>query len=96
MFLAIIIPSIIALAGGLLTYRYIDEVNKRQGIVQIADDFREHALELRRNEKNYFHYKNADHFKNLNDAVMVISDLINTISHKTVLEASGKKLHAFS
>lgn len=85
-FISIFIPSIIALVGGGLTYRYIYEVNKRQEFVQIADDFREHALEVRRNEKNFFHYKNPEHFNNLSDAVMVISSSIENTPQKTIEE----------
>ncbi|MEW6602889.1 MAG: HAMP domain-containing protein, partial [Nitrospirota bacterium] len=86
MFIGIFIPSFIALIGGILTYKYINEVSKRQEYVQTADDFREHALEVRRNEKNFFHYKNADHFKNLVDALLVINNSIRNISRKTVEE----------
>ena len=82
MFLGIIVPSFITLVGGILTYNYINEVSTRQGLVQIADDFREHALELRRNEKNFFHYKNAEHFSNLNGARLVISRSIKAIPEK--------------
>lgn len=89
-FISIFIPSIIALVGGGLTYRYIYEVNKRQGFVQIADDFREHALEVRRNEKNFFHYKNPGHFDNLSGAVMVISSSIENTPQKTI-EEIGKE-----
>ena len=86
MFIGIFIPSFIALIGGILTYKYINEVNKRQEYVQTADDFREHALEMRRNEKNFFHYKNADHFRNLVDAIQVFNNSLRSISRKTVEE----------
>ncbi len=90
MFIGIFIPSFIALLGGILTYKYINEVNKRQGFVQSADDFREHALEVRRNEKNFFHYKNAEHFNNLNDAIRVITNSIKDTSSRTI-EEIGKE-----
>ncbi|RJR16995.1 MAG: HAMP domain-containing protein [Nitrospiraceae bacterium] len=86
MFIGIFIPSFIALIGGILTYKYINEVSKRQEYVQTADDFREHALEMRRNEKNFFHYKNTDHYNNLTDAIEVISNNVSNISRKTIEE----------
>ncbi len=91
--IGISIPSLIVVFGSILTYSYINEVNKRQEFIQIADDFREHALEVRRNEKNFFHYKDSRHFNNLDAAVFVIADVMKNISPKTV-EEIGK--HEFS
>ena len=53
MIIGVSIPSLIALIGGLLTYGYINDVKKRHGFVQIADDLKEGVLEVRRNEKNF-------------------------------------------
>lgn len=52
--IGISIPSFIALIGGILTYEYINDVKKRQELVLIADDLKEHVLEVRRNEKISF------------------------------------------
>jgi hypothetical protein len=46
---------------------------------QIADDLKEHVLEVRRNEK-ILHYKNDKHLKNLNDASSVPTNSIKNIS----------------
>ena len=86
MIIGIAIPSFITLIGGLFTYRYINDVQNRQGYVQIADDIREHISEVRRNEKNFYHFKNAQHLNYIQDAIAVLNDSINNISEKAVEE----------
>ncbi len=81
--IGISIPSLLTILGGVLTYEYINDVKNRQGYVQIADDLKEHVLEVRRNEKNFFHYKNAEHALSLRNAVLVLSRSVNNISHET-------------
>jgi two-component system NtrC family sensor kinase len=90
MIIGIAIPSLIAVLGGFLAYIYINNVTNRQSFVEIADDLRESAFEIRRNEKNFLHYKNAEHLKNLNDAISVFTNSIRNISSGTV-EEIGKK-----
>jgi len=84
MIIGIAIPSFIAVLGGVLTYGYINDVKNRQSFVQIADDLKEHVLEIRRNEKNFLHYKNDEHLKNLHDAISVLTSSIKSISPETV------------
>jgi two-component system NtrC family sensor kinase len=86
MIIGIAIPSIIALIGGLVAYGYISDVLKRQGYEQIADEIRDHVLEVRRNEKNLYHFKNAEHLENLHNAISSLNKLIETISPGTVNE----------
>jgi signal transduction histidine kinase len=90
MIIGIAIPSFIALMGGILTYGYINDVRNREKIVEIADDLKEQVLEVRRNEKNFFHYKNGEHFNNLQEAISVFFDLVNNISPDTA-ENIGKE-----
>lgn len=90
MIIGISIPSFIAVLGGVLTYGYINDVKNRQDIVQIADDLKEHVLEIRRNEKNFLHYKVAEYLENLHHALSVFSTSMNRVSPETVGEI-GKK-----
>ncbi len=90
MIIGISAPSLIALLGVALTYGYINDVKNRQGFVQIADDLKEHVLEVRRNEKNFLRYKNDEHLKEFHDAVAVLTNSINGISPKTA-EEIGKE-----
>ncbi|MCK5139848.1 MAG: hypothetical protein KAQ85_08410, partial [Thermodesulfovibrionia bacterium] len=90
MIIGISIPSFIAVLGGVLTYGYINDVKNRQGIVQIADDLKENVLEIRRNEKNFLHYKATEYLKYLHDALSAFTASINRIPPETV-EDIGKE-----
>lgn len=83
MIIGITIPSLIAVLGALLTYGYINDVKERQSFVQIADDMKENVLEIRRNEKNFLHFKNIDHLEDLKIAINSFSYLTGEISLKT-------------
>ena len=89
--IGISIPSFIALLGSFLTYGYINNVKNRQGFVQIADDLKEQILEVRRNEKKYFHYKNAEYHGHLYDAISSLANSIKSISPETVEEIGKDK-----
>lgn len=89
--IGISIPSFIALLGSFITYGYIKDIKNRQGFVQIADDLTEQGLEVRRNEKNFFHYKNAEHHGHLRDAISVLADSIRSISPETIEEIGNDK-----
>ena len=86
MIIGITIPSFIALLGSLLTYGYINNVINRQGFVQIADDLIEKVLEVRRNEKNFLHYKNDEHLKKFRGVISVLTHSSNSISLEAVEE----------
>lgn len=86
MIIGIAIPSIIAFIGGIVAYGYISDVLKRQGYEQIADEIRDHVLEVRRNEKNLYHFKNTEHLDNLHNAIASLNKLINNIPPGTVNE----------
>jgi signal transduction histidine kinase len=90
MIIGITIPSLIALLGGLMTFGYINDVKNRHGFVEIADDIREHVLEIRRNEKNFLHYKNEEHLKNFKDEISIFINSINNIPPETI-EELGKE-----
>jgi signal transduction histidine kinase len=92
MIIGISIPSFLAILGGIITYAYISDVKNRQGFVQIADDLKEHVLEIRRNEKNFFHFKNAEYFKNVNNAISVLTNSIDSISTETAKEIGKEKI----
>ncbi len=79
MIIGISIPSLIALLGGLFTYGYINDVKNRQELVQTADDLKENSLEIRRNEKNFLHYKNNENYSSLKEAAVNISKLLTAI-----------------
>ncbi|MEK6528960.1 MAG: hypothetical protein AABZ36_08780, partial [Nitrospirota bacterium] len=74
MIIGIAIPSFLAILGGIITYGYISDVKNRQGFVQIADDLKEQILEVRRNERNFLHFKNAEYFENVNNAISVLTN----------------------
>jgi len=86
MIIGIAIPSFIALIGGLVSFGYINNVQRRQGYEQIADNLRDHVLEVRSNEKNFFHIKNAAYLDNLHNAISLLSRSINDISPDIVKE----------
>lgn len=84
MIIGIAIPSFIAVLGGIFTYGYVNDVKNRQGIVQVADDLKEQVLEIRRNSKNFLHYKEEGQLQGLNSAISVFSESLVIIP----LEAS--------
>lgn len=86
MIIGISIPSLIAILGGLMTYGYVNNVKVRHGFVQVADDIREHVLEVRRNEKNFLLLKDEEQLKQLKDAISILLNSINNISAETVEE----------
>ncbi len=103
MIIGISIPSLIALFGGLLTYGYINNIKNRQGFVQIADDLKEQVLEVRRNEKNFLHYKDAEYYRYFSGAISALNNSISSISPTTVVEIGkedfsllGKSLQTYS
>ncbi len=89
MIIGISIPALIAIFGGILTFGYINDIQNRQGFVQIVDDLKERVLEVRRNEKNFLHYKNTESLDNLHHAILTFTYSMNDISPKTA-EAIGE------
>jgi signal transduction histidine kinase len=92
MIIGISIPSFIAILGGILTYGYINDVKIRQGFVQIADDLKEQALEIRRNEKNFLLFKNDANLMGLHRAISVFSESVKEISPETSAEIGERGL----
>ena len=86
MIIGIAIPSLIALIGGLISIEYISNVQKRQGYELIADNLRDIVLEVRRNEKNFFHFKNKEQLDTLHNAIELLNRKIGAISPDTVKE----------
>ena len=86
MIIGITIPSLIAIVGAILTYQYVNDIKHKQAYVQVADDLNENVLEIRRNEKNFLHFKTVDHIKSLDDALSAFSDLNGKISAETAKE----------
>ena len=86
MIIGISIPSFIALLGVVLTYGYINNVKNRHGYVQVADDLKEEVLEVRRTEKNFFHYKDSEYLENLFHAISVLDNSIKNIPLGTIEE----------
>ncbi len=84
--IGISIPSFIALLGGLLTYGYLIDVENREGYVVIADDLKEQVLEVRRNEKNFLHFKNSESLDYLNKALQKFNSMLKDISEETSVE----------
>ena len=80
MIIGISIPSLIAVLGGVLTYGYINDVKSRQGFMRISDNLKEQVLEIRRNEKNFLHYRNDDSLKGLNRAISAFNVSAGKIS----------------
>ncbi|MEW6601843.1 MAG: ATP-binding protein [Nitrospirota bacterium] len=79
MIIGITIPSLIAVLGGILTYGYMNDIKSRQGSMRIADSFKENVLEIRRNERNFLHYRDTDHHKRLLNAVNTLTRSVNNI-----------------
>lgn len=90
MIIGIAIPSCIALTGGFVSIEYITNVQKRQGYELIADNLRDHVLEVRRIEKNFFHFKNKEQLDNLHYAIALLNRSIDAISPDTINEI-GKR-----
>lgn len=86
MIIGLAIPSLIALLGGLLAYGYITDVKNRQGFVIIADDLKEHVLEIRRNEKNLLLHKDVEYFKYCGDSISVLKNYLSNISPQSTAE----------
>ena len=86
MIIGIAIPSFIAFFGGLLSYKYLNDVKKRQVFVQIADNLKDEALEVRRNEKNFLIHKDEEYYKYCSDAIYKFSNSVNSISSEIVKE----------
>ncbi len=86
MIIGIAIPSLIALLGGIFTLIYINNIKNRQEFVQIADDLKEHILEVRRNEKNFLYYKNEEHLRQVHSAISVVVNSINNIPPDIIKE----------
>ncbi|MBI5409070.1 MAG: HAMP domain-containing histidine kinase [Nitrospirae bacterium] len=86
MIIGITIPSLIALVGGFLTYGYINDVKNRQSFVQLADDMKEHILEVRRNEKNFLLHKDIEYYKYFQSSVSILKNSLSNISPQTVTE----------
>lgn len=86
MIIGISIPSLIAVLGSVFTYQNISDAQNRQGYVQLADDLQDNVLELRRNEKNFLHYKNSQYLKYATDALSHLNASVKNISPKTIEE----------
>lgn len=90
MIIGIAIPSFIALVGGFVSFGYINTVQQRQGYELIADKLRDHVLEVRRNEKNFFHFKDNAHLNHIHNAISLFNGSINEISPDTVKEIGNE------
>jgi signal transduction histidine kinase len=89
-FIGVAIPSLIAITGSFITYGYITSTIERQGFVQIADDLKEDILEVRRNEKNFIHFKDEKQLQNVLDAISNLSKSLSTISDPS-FDKTGKE-----
>ena len=83
MIIGITIPSLIAVLGGILTYGYMNDIKNRQGSMRIADGLKENVLEIRRNERNFLHYRDTEHQTSLLDAIYTLTRSVNSIPPKT-------------
>ncbi len=90
--IGISIPSLIAILGGLLTFAYLNDVESREGYVLIADDLKEQVLEVRRNEKNFLHFKNTESLDHLKNALDRFVAMLNGISENTSGEIGNKDI----
>jgi signal transduction histidine kinase len=90
MILGISIPSFIAVLGGLLSYGYINDFEGRQGFVLLANDLKEHVIEVRRNEKTFLHNKNAESLNNLRNTISALNTSISNISSEISFEAGNE------
>ena len=86
MIIGIAIPSFIALIGCLVSFGYINNVQKRQGYEQIANGIRNHVLEVRRKEKIFLNFKNTKHLDNLHNTISSLNRSTNDVSPSIVKE----------
>ncbi|MBC8413121.1 HAMP domain-containing protein [bacterium] len=90
--IGIAIPSFIAFMGGLLTYGYLNDVENREEYVLIADDLKEQIHEVRRNEKNFLHFKDKESLGHLSRALKKFDSMLNGISEKASEEMGNKEV----
>ncbi len=88
MIIGVAIPSMIALIGGMLTFGYVRNIETRQDYEQIADEIKDQVLEVRREEKIFFHFKNAEHLNSVHKSIKVLENAISSVSEQ-VLEEIG-------
>ncbi len=86
MIIGISIPALITVAGSVMSYEYINDVKVRQQFVQIADDLKEHVLEVRRNEKNFFIHKDAQYYNYFQGSLSVLRNSLADISPEVSAE----------
>jgi len=90
--IGISIPSLITILGGMLTFGYLNDTEDREGYVLIADDLKEQVLEVRRNEKNFLHFKNSESLDHLEKALHEFDSMLHDISDKTSEEIGNKEI----
>jgi two-component system NtrC family sensor kinase len=90
MIIGITIPSLIAVLGGIVTYGYMNDIKNRQGSMQIADGLKENVLEIRRNERNFLHYRNIEHQESLFNSINALTRSVSNISPATSEKIAGR------
>ncbi|HDZ83984.1 MAG TPA: HAMP domain-containing histidine kinase [Nitrospirae bacterium] len=93
MIVGISIPSLIAVLGAILTYGYVNDVKEKQSFVQFADDMKENVLEIRRNEKNFLHYRNIDQIETIKNAITSFLDLTGKVSLETANQVGIEEIN---
>ncbi len=92
MIIGISIPSFIVLLGGLLTYGYINDVESRQKFVQIADELKDNALEVRRREKIFLHFKDAVNLEEVRNSLAIFLNTVSNIVPDVVKEIGDRDI----
>ena len=93
MIIGVAIPSMIVVLGGLLTFRYIEDIEERQDFEQIADELKDDVLEVRRREKIFLHFKDAEHLDEVHSTLATFQKTVDNISPAVVKEIGEKDIH---
>jgi hypothetical protein len=93
MIIGVAIPSMIVVLGGLLTFRYIENIEERQDFEQIADELKDDVLEVRRREKIFLHFKDAEHLDEVHNTLAIFKKTVDNIAPAVVKEIGEKDIH---
>lgn len=93
MIIGITVPSMIAVLGGLLTFEYVTNIEERQEFEQIADELKDDALEVRRREKIFLHFKDTKYLDEVHNALSIFKSTVDNIAPDVVKEIGESDIH---
>jgi signal transduction histidine kinase len=96
MIIGISIPAMIVVLGSLITLGYVDNIEERQGFEQIADELKDEALEVRRREKIFLHFKDKQKLDEVHSALSTYKRIVDNIAQDVVKEIGERDIHDLS